>query len=91
MDAIRYVTFDEGGNLTGCYLQEVHPTHAAAYLPCEDWMVLDWPNWRVNMGTMTLERIPEAPPGPFDGETPWLGSEELPEEALVDEPETNAS
>lgn len=54
---ISYVTYDEAGNLTGGYLQALHPEHAGAYIIVSDDIRLNWPNYRANAARDGVELI----------------------------------
>lgn len=67
MQIISYVTYDEAGNLTGFYNQELQPEHVENYIQVEDpdgmfWSV--WVNYRANEARDGIELIPppEEPP-----------------------------
>lgn len=61
MAVISYVTYDEFGNLTGLYNQELQPEHANCYIQIQDpdftfWAV--WVNYRANAARNGVELIP---------------------------------
>lgn len=39
---MRYATFDQDGVLTGCYLQDLHPAHADAYVELTEEQAAIW-------------------------------------------------
>ena len=59
---IRYVTYDEDGNLTGCYLQELQPEHADCYIIVPESIVMSWVMYRANAARDGIELIAEDPP-----------------------------
>lgn len=62
MAMIRYVTYDPDGTLTGCYLQELHPSHADHYIIVPESLTMYWVNYRANAARDGVELIPEEPP-----------------------------
>ena len=54
---IRYVTYDEEGNLTGCYLQELLPEHADCYIEVPEEFVQIWTNYRANAARDGVEPL----------------------------------
>jgi hypothetical protein len=54
---INYVTYDEDGNLTGGYLQELHPLHQNCYIEVDEYIRLNWPNYRANAARDGVEPI----------------------------------
>jgi len=54
---IRYVTYDEDGNLTGCYLQELQPEHADCYIIVPESIVMGWVMYRANAARDGIELI----------------------------------
>lgn len=63
---IRYVTYDPAdGRLTGCYIQELQPEHADAYILYPDGIAMWWPLFRANADRSGVEVItmPERVPG----------------------------
>ena len=61
---ITYVTYDEAGNLTGYYIQEVQPAHADNYIqlvgyPPEFYTVMF--DYRANAARDGIELIPTEP------------------------------
>ena len=63
MSTIAYVTFDEAGNLTGFYQQELLPEHENAYLEVSPGLWMTWFNFRMNVARDGLEVRP-PPPNP---------------------------
>ncbi len=59
-----YVTYDDAGNLTGSYLQVLHPDHADCHIPVEESQRLAWVNYRANESRDGLEPLPPAAPAP---------------------------
>lgn len=59
---MRYVTYDELGNLTGCYLQDVPPEHEGSYIEVTEDVSADWPNYRANEARDGVEQAPLVPP-----------------------------
>lgn len=57
-----YVTFDIDGNLTGCYRQDLHPSHEAAYLVVDEAIADCWTSYRMNAARDGVEEVPAAPP-----------------------------
>lgn len=57
---MRYITFDEAGNATGCYLQDLHPGHKARYIECSEEQAGNWVNLMLVDGS--LREKPPAPP-----------------------------
>lgn len=52
-----YVTYDEFGNLTGGFLQEIHTEHADCYIIVSDEIRLNWPNYKANSDRTGVELI----------------------------------
>lgn len=64
---ITYVTYDEAGNLTGFYIQELQPAHEAMHIvlaDAADNFYMWWPMYRANAARDGVELIPppEDPP-----------------------------
>lgn len=64
---MTYVTYDEAGNLTGYYIQELQPEHEGCYIeligyPADFYM--QWFNYRANDARDGIELIPmpDEPP-----------------------------
>lgn len=53
-----YVTYDEGGNLTGGYSQNLHPTHADNHIEVAPEVRANWLNYRANDGRDGVEIVP---------------------------------
>ncbi len=93
---MRYVTFDESGNLTGAFLQDLHPDHADSYLEVDEEVYAGWVNYRLVEGE--LELVPPAEPapvvpqsvGPYQARAALLAADLLDDvEALIADPETD--
>lgn len=54
---IRYVTYDEFGNLTGCYLQELAEEHAEYYIIISEEIAMSWVMYRANAARDGVELI----------------------------------
>jgi hypothetical protein len=54
---MRYVTYDEDGNLTGCYMQDLHPDHANCYFEVPESIVINWVSYRMNAARDGIELI----------------------------------
>ena len=61
---MNYVTYDEAGNLTGCYVQDLHPDHAARFLEVTPELAENWPRYRMNAARDGVELAPEPPAPP---------------------------
>jgi hypothetical protein len=59
---MRYVTYDEAGNLTGSYLQDVHPDHLSHYIPVSDEIGLNWTAYKANVVRNGVEPAPPVVP-----------------------------
>lgn len=57
-----YVTYDDAGNLTGAYLQALHPDHAGAHILVSEAQRLAWVDFRANAARDSLELLPPAVP-----------------------------
>lgn len=55
---MRYVTYDEDGNLTGCFLQEVSQAHKKAFLPIPESLAPAWTAYRMNASRDGIELAP---------------------------------
>ena len=58
---MRYVTYDPTGNLTGCYLQDLHPDHADNCIPVSEDIAREWANYRANEARDGVEPAPPVP------------------------------
>jgi len=58
---MRYVTYDEAGNLTGCYLQELRPDHAAAHIEVTEDEARDWLKHRAVESEIPIGEDEEGP------------------------------
>ena len=58
---MQYVTYDEAGNLTGLYRQDVHPTHASRHFVVDDAVAADWPHYRMNAARSGVEAFTPTP------------------------------
>jgi hypothetical protein len=59
---MKYLTFDQAGNLTGAYIQDVPPEHADNHMEVSD---ADYANWvNLHLVNGALEPKPPAPPAP---------------------------
>lgn len=61
---ISYVTYDDAGNLTGAYLQELRPEHAGMHIEVDNDTRLDWTQYRANASRDGVELAPPAPAAP---------------------------
>lgn len=64
---IIYVTYNEAGDLTGYYIQELQPEHEAMHIELVGYPIdfyMYWPNYRANAARDGVELIPAAPPEP---------------------------
>ena len=61
-----YVTYDDTGNLTGSYRQELRPEHAECSLVLDQDLGPAWPNYRMNAARDGIEALPPAEPAAFD-------------------------
>ena len=61
---MKYLTYDESGNLTGAYIQDLRDEHKASYIEVGDADYTRWPSFRMNAERTGLEPIPPAPPAP---------------------------
>jgi len=59
---MRYVTYDESGSLTGCYLQEIAPDHANNYIEIDEALANQWANYRANDDRSKITELPPAVP-----------------------------
>lgn len=57
---MRYITYDEAGNTTGAFLQDLHSAHAARHIECTEAQAKNWVNLRVV--DCALEAIPAPSP-----------------------------
>ncbi|MFC5548205.1 hypothetical protein [Massilia aerilata] len=64
MDAIRYVTFDTTGALTGCYLQAPPEEHAGCMIVVAEELAVTWASYHANEARDGIELAPPAPPAP---------------------------
>lgn len=55
---MRYVTYDDTGNLTGCYLQDVHPDHLSHHIMVSEEYAINWPAYKANVVRNGLELAP---------------------------------
>jgi hypothetical protein len=62
MAMIRYVTYDEDGNLTGCYIQELQPEHEHNYILFPEELVGVFVYYRANAARDGVEWNPIYPP-----------------------------
>lgn len=58
---ISYVTYDEAGNLTGAYLQELQPEHQDCSIAVDEAVRLDWLAYRANETRDGVEPLLEQP------------------------------
>lgn len=58
---MRYVTYDENGGVTGCYLQDLAEGHSAAYCEVDEQRALDWPAYHMNAARDGLDLTPVVP------------------------------
>lgn len=64
-----YATYDEVGNLTGAYLQDVLPEHEDCHIEVPAEQRREWPLYRANEARDGLELLPAAaPPEPTEAE-----------------------
>lgn len=71
---MRYVTYDETGALTGCYLQDVLPEHEAAHIEMPEVDALNWPAYRANTQRDGLELAPPPAPNADQHNAPILAA-----------------
>jgi hypothetical protein len=65
MENVRYVTYDEDGKLTGCFLQAPPEEHAERMIIVTEEQADDWVHFRANAARDGLEEtLPAAPPPP---------------------------
>ena len=55
---MRYVTYDQTGELTGCYLQDPPAEHVECMIAVDEVMALDWVSYRTNAARDGLEPLP---------------------------------
>lgn len=55
---MRYVTYDETGRLTGCYLQDLPPEHVSVHIEVSEGLALNWPAFRANAPRDGIEPAP---------------------------------
>jgi hypothetical protein len=55
---MRYVTYDDAGNLTGMYLQDLQPEHATCHIIVTDDEGGSWTRYRANAGRSGIELTP---------------------------------
>lgn len=70
MPMISYITYDENGNLTGAYIQELQVEHADAYIVVSDDIRMWWVNYRANEARNEVELIPPSTLAPPDDPPP---------------------
>lgn len=70
---MRYVTFDNDGNLTGSFIQELHPDHADHYLEVPEEIAAQWTRYRVNAGVLEMFEPPPTAPVVPESITPRQG------------------
>lgn len=59
---MRYVTYDEAGNLTGCYLQALPLEHGKSFLQVSEDIAHSWVAYRMNAARTGLEQVPIRAP-----------------------------
>ncbi|GGX98996.1 hypothetical protein GJV26_15935 [Massilia dura] len=71
---MKYVTYDEDGNLTGSFCQDLHPDHAVAYIEVSEVQQQGWLAYRANDARDGLYQLPamEAPVMPPAASIPML-------------------
>jgi class 3 adenylate cyclase len=74
---MNYVTYDEAGNLTGAFLQELQPEHAECHIEVTEEQRMNWTNYRANAVRDGVEAI-----APISIDLPALKSR------LIDEVDT---
>jgi hypothetical protein len=57
-----YVTYDDAGNLTGGYCQDLQPAHADAYIEVAPDIRLSWSSYRANADRSGLELVDTGAP-----------------------------
>lgn len=60
---MKYVTYDESGNLTGAFTQDLHSDHANFYIVVSDSEYANWTAYQANAGRDGLEIAPIHAPG----------------------------
>lgn len=58
---MRYVTYDESGALTGCYLQDLLDEHSDAFIEIDEDTATQWPAYRANASRNRVELKPSPP------------------------------
>lgn len=59
-----YVTYDDAGNLTGKFDQDLHAEHAQCFLEVHPVMAENWLAYRMNSDRTALELAPVVTPAP---------------------------
>ena len=62
---MRYLTYDAGGGMTGAYIQQLLPEHAASYIEVGSDVYMQWVNYRMIDGELVFVAPPPAPPPPI--------------------------
>lgn len=63
-----YVTYNNVGELTGCYRQKIHPLHVGIYIEVPDDVANDWTSYRANEARDGVEITPYTPKAPTLGD-----------------------
>lgn len=61
---MQYVTYDENGNLTGSFIQDLQPEQANNYIEVSDDVLHNWTSYRANAARDGVELIPPYIPPP---------------------------
>lgn len=61
---MRYVTYDETGKLTGCFLQDLHPDHVEVHIAVDEAIASNWTAYKANLERDGLELAPVVEPAP---------------------------
>jgi|ERR1700741_1301358 len=59
---MRYVTYDQSGALTGCYLQELQPEHEHNHIEMDESLARGWTQYRANAARDGIEPVPPVAP-----------------------------
>jgi hypothetical protein len=59
-----YVTYDEAGNLTGAFVQDLQEQHAECFIEVSDEVRLAWTAYQANADRTGVELAPSTEPAP---------------------------
>lgn len=65
---MRYLAYDESGNITGAYLQDLRPDHATRHIEATENQARNWVNLRVVNGRLESRPPPAPTPPPVPSE-----------------------